>query len=132
MPCSPLCEDNFISIYEKFDSFGERVIRSLNKSNVEMTQELKKIVDEISLALVIKTKLNMEKITRHHARLEASSRVLEQMLQIENQVEPVQVVRHVQRGLNIYQFVVLMIIFLIIGINFEIIRARREKYTEIL
>ncbi len=131
MKCSPLCEDNFMSIYQKFDQFGDRMLLSLNKTNVEISKEVKKLVDELSLALIIKTKLNMQKISHHHARLEASSRILEQMVQI----EPIQnesIVRHVHNGLNLYQFIGLMIVFLCLGINFEIIRSRREKYTEIL
>jgi hypothetical protein len=135
LPCSSLCEDNFISIYHKFDEFSERIIHSLNKTS--LTNEIKQMVDEMSLALIIKTKLNMQKISHQHARLQATSQVLENLLQVDNlQVDNtdnrIHEVRHIQRGLNIYQFVILMIVFFGIGINFEIIRSRRSEYTEIL
>ncbi len=128
IPCSPLCEDNFITIYRKLDEFGERMIHTLNKTS--LTNEIKQMVDEMSLALIIKTKLNMQKISHQHARIEATSRVLENLLQIDPQ-QQITEVRHIQKGLNIYQFIILMIVFLCIGINFEIIRSRRSKYTEI-
>jgi hypothetical protein len=134
--CSSLCEDNFISIYHKFDEFSERIIHSLNKTS--LTNEIKQMVDEMSLALIIKTKLNMQKISHQHARLQATSQVLENLLRVDNlqadNTDNLQIkeVRHIQGGLNVYQFVILMIVFLGIGINVEIIRSRRSKYTEIL
>ena len=134
--CSNLCEDNFISIYEKLDNFKEKIMLTLNKTSVDVSKELKNIIDEMTIALVIKTKLNMEKISQHHARLEATSRVLEQLLQVPNEQElitqSVHEERHTNRGLNVYQFIILSIVFLCIGINFEIIRNRRKEYTEIL
>lgn len=133
--CSNLCEDNFISIYAKFDTFGQRIISTLNKTNVELSHELKNIVDEMSVALVLKTKLNIAKVNHHHARLEATSRVLEQMLQpkVPELLEySIHETRHTNRGLNYYQFILLCIVFVCIGINFETIRSRRSEYTEIL
>lgn len=144
MQCSNLCEDNFITVYEKFDAFGKHMIQSLNKTNIELSKEIKQIVDEMSLALIIKTKLNMQKISHHHARLEATSRVLEQILQppvlephvlSQKMFEPELFeyeTRHTNRGLNYYQFILLCIVFVCIGINFETIRSRRAGYTEIL
>ena len=129
--CSHVCESNFISIYEKFDKFGEHVFQTLNKTNVELSHELKKIIDEMSLALIMKTKMNIAKINDHHARLEATSRVLQQLLTVEKDKEFVSETRHMNRGLNIYQFIVLCIVFMCIGINFEVIRSRRKGYTEI-
>ena len=119
--CLTLCEDNFITIYKKLDDFDELMIHSLKTS---LTNEIKQMVDEMSLALIIKTKLNMQKISHQHAQIEATSRVLENLLQGFPQIREV---RHIQRGLNVYQFILLMIVFLCIGINIEIIRIRRSK-----
>jgi hypothetical protein len=132
MSCSNLCEDNFINIYEKFDTFGKKIIQSLNKTNIELSNELKQIADDMSLALIIKMKLNMQKISNQHARLEATSRILEQMLEPKEENFVQYETRYTTRGLNIYQFIILSIVFVCIGINFETIRSRRSGYTEIL
>jgi hypothetical protein len=129
MKCSNLCEDNFIPIYQKFDAFGEYAIRMMNQSSIEASEELKKLVSNMSQLLIEKTKQNMAKISHHHARLEASSRILEEML---TGTELLTETRHTQLGMNGYQFLVACFIFLCIGINIEIIRARRQDYTEIL
>lgn len=125
-PCFSICESNFIQIYEKFDKFSEYVIDSLNKTSVDLSKELTEIVDEMSLVLMIKLKRNIEKISHQHSRLEATSRVLEQLFEKE---EFITETRDIKLGLNVYQFILLCIIFLCIGINIETIRLRRKEYN---
>ncbi len=128
--CSPLCESNFISIYQKFDEFGDNLIQTLNTTSVEVSHDLKQLVDEMSLALLIKTKLSIQKISHQHARLDANSRVLEQLL------EPVpELVLHTTAGMNWFEFLGLCFVVLCIGFNIEMFRKRnemRDLYEEIL
>jgi len=131
MSCTDLCEYNFIHIYEKFDAFGEYVIETMNKTSAEASEELKNMISDMSQILVEKTKQNMAKISHRHARLEASSRILEQMLTQDLLIETHET-KHIQQGMNVYQFLVMCFVFLCIGINIEIIRTRRQDYTEIL
>jgi hypothetical protein len=123
MCSSILCDDNFLHIYEKFDKFGEKMISILNKTNIDLSHELKKIVDKSSLDLMIKTKISIQKISHQHARMEANSRVLTHLLESPQEFET----RHINRGLNIYTFILLCIVFACIGINFEIIRLRSMR-----
>jgi len=119
MSCVKLCEDNFLSIYEKLDVFKVRVIEMLNNSNVN--EELKEVLEEMSMHIILKTRINMEKISHHHARLDATSRVLQDLLE-RDQVE--REIHDTYRGMNLFQFMWIAFIFMCIGFNLEIIRLK--------
>lgn len=125
--CVSICEDSFINIYKQFDDFGSRMVEILNKSSVELSHELKEIVDEMSTALLDKVKLNVVMISQQHARLEATSRIVEELLQNEPVATIEFVERHVRQGMSWYQFIGLCCIAFCIGINIETIRIRYEN-----
>jgi len=80
MGCSYLCDDNLEGVKELFDDFSTFTYSTLNSSFTTTRSDLKDIIDDASTMLVAKVAAKAAALSHQHARLEATHRVLVDLL----------------------------------------------------
>jgi signal-transduction protein with cAMP-binding, CBS, and nucleotidyltransferase domain len=145
--CTYICEDNFENIMTKFDDFQTYVYETLNASFVDVKDDLDDIFDDASAMLVAKVHQKAASLSHHAAKLDATHRVLQDLLTAAdddearglvvldedgNEVELVEesvseVVRHKENGVAWATFAAQATVAFVAGLVVESYRLRKER-----
>ena len=155
MGCTYVCEDNFAKIMTKFEDFQTYVYDTLNSSFVEVKADLDDIFEDASKMLLTKVHQKTAALSHHAAKLDATHRVLQDLLTAEaaaeaaaaddsrglvtyvdedgNEVELVEetvgdvLVRHKETGVAWPTFALQATVAFIVGLVVESYRLRKER-----
>ena len=112
MTCLNLCESHFTNIYSKIDRLSE--IR-----NITILTNLTRDIEIYSREFVNKLQLKLFQISHQHARLDATSTILMDLLKQDDIVT--------YSGINLYEFLVLILIAFSVGYFIELFRILTNK-----
>mmetsp|Transcript_51386 Transcript_51386/g.65784 ORF Transcript_51386/g.65784 Transcript_51386/m.65784 type:complete len:235 (-) Transcript_51386:4-708(-) len=139
--CSYVCEGNYDDMLDTWDDFSTWIYSTLNASFIDTKSELKDIIDDASTMMLTKVHQKAAAISHHQARLEATHRVLVDIIGSDDEddvpvvsremlasSEPTDV--HIGTGVLWSTFGMQMLVALTVGVVIESYRIRRQHSAQ--